>query len=146
MLQTNTYQAILITNQDSQSYAIFIYECDLIEWSGLDPIYARVGLASGAGIFSLHPLSGNESVNGIDCLNNPQSQIVNFVYDLNTFDIVGYPTPSSSVPIMSSTVVTNVQSSSGQKTPTKITLSTPFTPLATNTPLTTNTLSEPEGN
>ena len=118
-------------------------------------------------------------MNGIDCLNNPQSQIVNFVYDLNTFDIVGYPTPSSSVPIMSSTVVTNVQSSSddlntfdilgyptpsssvpimsstvvtnvqsssGQKTPTKITLSTLFTPLATNTPLTTNTLSEPEGN
>lgn len=111
----------------------------------MEPIYARVGLAAGAGTFSLHPLSGNESVNGIDCLNNPQSQIVNLVYDLDTFNIAGFPMPSSSVPTMSSTVsVTHVHSSSIQMTMKEITLST-LTLSTLFTPLATNTLTEPEG-
>ena len=31
--QTSTFQAVLITN-DTESYALFIYECDKLDWDG----------------------------------------------------------------------------------------------------------------
>ena len=88
--QTNTYQAILITDRNSQSYAIFFYECNQTQWnrarsaSGNEEYFARIGLSDGNGSSYIHPLSGNASVD-IDCLNSPESTVVNILLDLNTF-------------------------------------------------------------
>lgn len=95
-LQTNTYQLVVITDLVSQSYVIFIYECDQIEWSGIDPIYARVGISNGPGASYIHPSSGNASVLDIDCANSPVSNFVNVLLDLNTFAPVEQPVSPSS--------------------------------------------------
>ncbi len=85
-MQTNKYQAIVITDSVSQSYAIFIYECNEIEWSGLNSTFPRVGISNGMGRSYTHPSSGSASIADIDCENvNPGSNIVNIGLDLTTF-------------------------------------------------------------
>ena len=113
--QTNTYQAILITDRNSQSYAIFIYECDQILWnrarsaSGTEEYFARIGLSDGNGSSYIHPLSGNASVD-IDCLNSPESTVVNILLDLNMFRPVEEASISSST--MTSTLSTTIMGTS----------------------------------
>ena len=93
-LQNNSYQAIVITDSVSQSYVIFIYECDQIKWSGRDSNHSRVGISDGMGTSYIYPMSGNASIVDIDCLNSPRSMIVNILLDLNTFTLVEPVIPS----------------------------------------------------
>ena len=80
--QTNTYQGILVTNGYS-SYAVFIYNCDLMGWSG----GAVIGYtAADTTFYESHYLSGTRSEE-IACLNSPASPWSNVVYRL----IVYYP-------------------------------------------------------
>ena len=107
-MQTNKYQLALITDSMSQSYAIFIYECNQITWGGIDPVYARVGLSNGAGTSYLHPMSGNASIIDIDCLNTPPTAH-NILLDLNTFAPVRQPvSPSASTPGIASSSFSSV--------------------------------------
>jgi hypothetical protein len=88
--QTNTYQAIAITDGLLHSYAVFIYECGGIQWgaeAASGSIFARVGVsAAGGRVIASHPLSGSSSVDTIDCLNVPTSRWVNLIYDVSLID------------------------------------------------------------
>ena len=50
---TNTFQGILITD-GFNSYAVFIYECDGMEWDG-----GEIGWRDGSSEQVSHPLSGS---------------------------------------------------------------------------------------
>lgn len=85
-MQANTYQAIAITDGTLRSYAVFIYECGSVQWGGesaTGSVFARIGVSINGKIIHSHPLSGNESVDTIDCINDPDSRWVNLVYDLS---------------------------------------------------------------
>ena len=56
----NTFQAVLITD-GSASYAVFIYECGRVGWSG-----ATIGWAETGSVYEVHALSGAES-SDVDC-------------------------------------------------------------------------------
>ena len=72
-LQENTFQAVVITD-GSLSFALYIYQCDLIEWSGEGfGSYATVGYNLN-GVFENHPLSGTSQVNNIDC-SSPNTEV-----------------------------------------------------------------------
>ena len=76
-MQNNTFQGILITN-GFQSYAIFIYRCGLMGWSG----NATIGFKAAGDYYENHNLSGN-SARLIACSNIPfNSSWTNVVYKL----------------------------------------------------------------
>ncbi len=108
MLQTNIYQLILITDRTSQSYVIFIYECNQITWSGIDPLHARVGISDGTVASYGHAFSGNASVVDIDCISMP-NPAVNVALDLRTFGLVQRipAPPTNATTQMNSSVTTS---------------------------------------
>ena len=59
---TNTFQAILITD-GTDSYAVFIYECGGMEWSG-----GVIGWQDSSFNYASHYLSGHSDSNDIGCL------------------------------------------------------------------------------
>ena len=63
------------------SYAIFTYMCDLIQWSGLWR-YPTIGYNAGGILFANHPLTAHEEANQIDCANNG-AQYTNIVYKIS---------------------------------------------------------------
>lgn len=68
--KTSNFQCVLITN-DSSSFAVFIYECGGMEWSG-----ASIGWATTTSIYAKHLISGSVSQD-IGCLySNTYSAIV----------------------------------------------------------------------
>ena len=75
--QTNTFQAITITN-GTKSYAIFTYVCDMIEWSGS----ATIGFNAAGTFYANHPYSGTIDTDFIGCIHTPESSISNLIYDL----------------------------------------------------------------
>ncbi len=89
----------MVTDGISKSFAIFTYECNRTEWPGLDPIYAKIGINYGGGMEQLHNFSGSAMANEIDCMSEPDSTVVNVVYDLN----VELNPSSTSLSISSST-------------------------------------------
>ena len=85
-MQENTYQAIAITDSVARSYAVFIYECGGVNWganAAIGSIFARVGVSIGVEVLFSHPLSGNESIDTIDCVNNHTSRWMNLIYDIS---------------------------------------------------------------
>ena len=94
IIQNNSYQAIVISDSVSQSYVLFIYECDRIKWSGHYSNHSRVGISDGMGTSYVYPTSGSTAIVDIDCLNSPRSTVVNILLDLNTFTLVEPVIPS----------------------------------------------------
>ena len=78
-IQTNTYQAILITDC-FETYVIYTYKCDLLQWTGPNGHHAVVGYNIQGLPVRNEPLSGTEAINTIDCDNQPLSQFRNIVY------------------------------------------------------------------
>ena len=69
--QTNSYQAILITN-GTHSYAIFTYQCGSMGWARADysdATYGTIGYWADGDFFKNHPLSGISLANEIACVN-----------------------------------------------------------------------------
>ena len=58
---TSTFQAILITD-NYDTYAVFIYECGGMEWSG-----ATIGWSQSSSVYRTHPLSGSSNSDEIGC-------------------------------------------------------------------------------
>ena len=79
--QENTYQALVITD-GSESYTIFTYMCDLMQWNGLWN-YPTIGYNAAGVLFENHPLTGREEANQIDCLYSNSSQYNNVVYKIS---------------------------------------------------------------
>ena len=110
----NTYQAIAITDGLLHSYALFIYECGHIQWgaeTANGSIFARVGVSVGGSIIASHPLSGSNSVDTIDCLNDPTSPWVNLIYDIS---LITPSNISESLPRIMNTRFSPVLSESSQ--------------------------------
>ena len=77
-MQTNTYQGVLVTD-GTTSYAVFIYQCGLMGWSG----YASIGYYAVGNFSQNHPLANSVSANTIACVNLPTSVWSNVVYQLS---------------------------------------------------------------
>ena len=69
----------MIASHCSLSYAVFTYQCDLINWTYSE---ASVGYTAGPYFFQNHPLSRTSNVVNIDCVNQPTSIWSNVVYKL----------------------------------------------------------------
>ena len=82
-LQTNTFQAVLVTD-GTNSFAIFIYLCGDLDWTG-GPGGATIGYTASTEMFKNHRLSGSPFINSIACLNNPHNQFFTVVYALTDF-------------------------------------------------------------
>ena len=81
-MQTNTYQAVLITNLE-ESYAIFTYECGELQWSGMDS-FPTIGFnAPSDGTYVNHPLTAQEDATGIACSSNEHINNVNVIYQIS---------------------------------------------------------------
>ena len=63
------------------SYTVFTYMCDLIQWSGLWR-YPTIGFNAGGALFANHPLTAREEANQIDCTNN-SSRYTSVVYKIS---------------------------------------------------------------
>ena len=63
------------------SYTVFTYMCDLIQWSGLWR-YPTIGYNAAGALYANHPLTGHEEANQIDCTNNG-SQYTSVVYKIS---------------------------------------------------------------
>ena len=82
-IQSNTYQAIVITNHE-ESYAIFTYNCDQLQWAGMGS-FPTIGFYSASdGIFENHPLTGQMNAIQIACGPNPT--VNNVIYPLGFVD------------------------------------------------------------
>ena len=76
VLQTNTFQGIVVTN-GFQSYALFIYECGKLQWSG----NGAIGFKANSRLSRIHRLSGSNA-SFVACENSPGSVWSNLVYQL----------------------------------------------------------------
>eukprot|EP00731_Ephydatia_muelleri_P017659 Em0010g757a len=84
---TNTYQAIVITDT-IQSYAIFTYNCQLLQWVQSQFNYAVVGFNAGGTDYTNYNFSTTAQIGGIAC-NNSTYPWSNVVYNIgkSTSDI-----------------------------------------------------------
>ena len=67
----------MITDGDN-SFAVFTYRCDLLQWSR----GAVIGYNAAGDFFANHDFSG-DSAESIDCINLPVSNYSNVVYQLS---------------------------------------------------------------
>ena len=81
LVQTNTFQAIVITDFTS-SYSVFIYKCGDLQYSA----GATIGFTSLSDLYSNHRVSGYNARN-IACINSGQSSWVNIIYKLTREDL-----------------------------------------------------------
>ena len=62
------------------SFAIFIYQCGDLQWSG--EYRASIGFGAGSEFAYNHWLSGTPNVTSIACLNTPDNQFYSLIYKL----------------------------------------------------------------
>ena len=85
-LQTNTFQCILASNENNESYVFFLYSDSSMEWPGSP--YALVGLNAGDGVHHLTiPTSQSEAVLNIAQTSNGQGSDV-WVFRTDASDII----------------------------------------------------------
>ena len=66
-----------------RSFAVFTYKCGDIGYS--NP--ATIGFTAGDVLFANHPLTVRKRAQDIACINSPESQWVNVVYELTREDL-----------------------------------------------------------
>ena len=74
VVQENTFETILITD-GTYSYAIFTYQCGLMEWDN----GATIGFKASGNFYENNFPSSAE----VACLNSPESQYSNVIYLLS---------------------------------------------------------------
>ena len=78
-MQNNTFQTVMVTD-GTNSFAMSIYQCGDIQWTGYyDP---TIGFGAGSEFVSNHWLSGSQNVDSIACLNSPDNQFFTLLYKL----------------------------------------------------------------
>ena len=94
--QANSYQAVLITDGNQKSYAVFTFQCGLLNWAG----DATIGFNAGGDYYENHPLSGLSLSNAIACVHN-DSVWNNVIYNLvpNPTELTTDPTPEPATSI-----------------------------------------------
>ena len=84
--QTNTYQAIIITDEASVTYVIYTYKCGDLQWDTYSSAFGSVigyNIPGSGSMFDNHPLSGrrNEIAGILDCTNrNAGSDYYNILH------------------------------------------------------------------
>ena len=78
---TNRFQGVLITD-GLNSYAVFIYNCDDMGWSGS----AKIGWQANSVLYDSHYLSGTPNASDVACLNAPTTSSSTLVYRLTGTD------------------------------------------------------------
>ena len=78
LLQSNTFQAVIITD-GVRSFAIFLYDCSLMEWSGREltltnNLFATIGFNAFGQDFLNLPFTGTPLANQIACTNQACGQ------------------------------------------------------------------------
>ena len=83
----------------TESYALFTYQCDFVEWSR----GATIGYNAGGDFFANHPLSTGFTDNAadVDCSNLPLTNYTNVIYRLSVDNPVTEPPPPTVEPRMS---------------------------------------------
>ena len=74
---TNRFQGVLITDGVT-SYAVFIYNCDDMGWSGS----AKIGWQASLVLYNSHSLSGTPNAKDVACLNSPATSRNTLLYRL----------------------------------------------------------------
>ena len=82
----NTFQAILVTDE-TYSHAVFIYKCGLMEWDN----NATIGYTSNGDPFD----NNNPSSREVACVNSPDSDWSNVLYQLSEASPPGKPPMTS---------------------------------------------------
>lgn len=77
-MQNNTYQAVLVTDGNTKSYAVITFRCGALGWSG----EATIGFNAGGDYYENHPLSGLSISNKIACVHDNDSEWNNEIYNL----------------------------------------------------------------
>ena len=72
---TNRFQGVLITD-GATSYAVFIYNCHDMEWSG----NAIIGWQASSVLYATHSLSGTTNAKDVACLNTPTTSSSTLIY------------------------------------------------------------------
>ena len=62
----------------TNSFAMFLYQCGDLQWSG----GATIGFGAGSEFVSNHRLSGTQNVTSIACLNTPDTNFFSLLYKL----------------------------------------------------------------
>ena len=70
-----------VVTDGKESYAVFTYMCDLLEWSGMWQ-YPTIGYNAAGILFANHPLTGRKNANDIDCAKS-DSQYTNIIYKIS---------------------------------------------------------------
>ena len=76
--QVNTWQGLVVTD-GTNSYAVFTYRCGDMTWA-YNP---TIGFNAAGSSFANHPNTGSSNAEEIACLNSPQSQWYNLVYQIS---------------------------------------------------------------
>ena len=90
-LQSNSYQGVLITD-GSNSYALFIYECGLLQGGSI----AGIGYYISSDVNEAHPLSNSVLASTIACLpSDAEGNVVTYSLFWGTWDaLVAYDVQS----------------------------------------------------
>ena len=75
IIQANSFQAILIMDSSQDAYAIFIYECGLLQWDN----FATIGYNAGPEHYDNHDPSSSD----VACVNHPANNFSNVFYTLH---------------------------------------------------------------
>lgn len=86
-MQVNSYQAIIITDHTSQTYAVFTYKCGDLNWARSPTI----GFNAASLFYENYDLSGSTSADIMDCFNSPTNDYFNLVYNVSAKDFVPPP-------------------------------------------------------
>ena len=81
---TNTFQGVLITD-GTTSYAVFLYYCSSMEWSG----NAVIGWQVSSFRYRNHPLSGTSDAKQVACLNTATSSYNTVLFKLSRVSKLG---------------------------------------------------------
>ena len=77
----------MVITDGSRSYAVFIYQCGLLQWSGLDGFYSHAVIGYNMrGEFVNHPLSGTSLATNVSCTNSPTSSWSTLVYAIGDLE------------------------------------------------------------
>jgi hypothetical protein len=84
----NSFQAILIMDSKQDAYAIFIYECGLLQWDN----FATIGYNAGPEHYDNHDPSSSD----VACVNHPANNFSNVFYTLHEAEPLPYVDPQVS--------------------------------------------------
>ena len=77
----------MVITDGSRSYAVFLYKCGLLQWSGLDNFYRHAVIGYNMnGQFINHPRAGMSAVRNVVCANSPATPWSTLIYPIGDLE------------------------------------------------------------